>query len=64
MNHRSVIALAVILVLSGVAAFAGGRRLGDVVRPDRPATLDVAAVQPAADMPPHLEQPSARAVAE
>ncbi len=64
MNRRSLAVLAVIVVLSGVAALAGGRRLGPVIRPDSPAALPAAAVTPAADLAPVPPPQAVRAAAE
>jgi hypothetical protein len=64
MNRRTLLTVVLLLVLSGVAALAGGRRLGEVARPQDPVILDAAAVQPAADGAPVASPQIAVAVAE
>jgi hypothetical protein len=52
MNRRTLLTVVLLLVLSGVAALAGGRRLSEVARTQDPVILDATAVQSSADGEP------------
>jgi hypothetical protein len=64
MNRRTLAALAIILVLCGATAVAGGRRLGEVTRPESGAIYDPQVLTPASVEPTELHPQIVRPYAD
>jgi hypothetical protein len=64
MNRRTLVALALILVLCGVTAVAGGRRLGQAPRAEIRLEAGAPDITPASATPRKWPDPVAHAIAD